>query len=133
MDIPDDKGTYILIMGLGTMKRLEIGRLGTFDFIPGYYAYVGSAFGPGGGADSAADASGPGGKSVSPASAQSAASRANCRPRAACFRGARTIRANGGRGMPCCRARLLRRRRRKRPGRTEKGGGLSRQPARLSM
>ena len=30
------------------MKRLEIGRLGTYDLIPGFYAYVGSAFGPGG-------------------------------------------------------------------------------------
>ncbi len=30
------------------MKRLEIGRLGSFNIIPGFYAYVGSAFGPGG-------------------------------------------------------------------------------------
>jgi Uri superfamily endonuclease len=30
------------------MKRLEIGRLGTYDIVPGFYAYVGSAFGAGG-------------------------------------------------------------------------------------
>ncbi len=30
------------------MKRFEMGRLGRFDIIPGYYAYVGSAFGSGG-------------------------------------------------------------------------------------
>jgi Uri superfamily endonuclease len=30
------------------MKRLGIGSLGEFDIIPGFYAYVGSAFGSGG-------------------------------------------------------------------------------------
>jgi Uri superfamily endonuclease len=30
------------------MKRLEIGGLGRFDILPGFYAYVGSAFGSGG-------------------------------------------------------------------------------------
>jgi len=30
------------------MKRLEIGRLGTYDIVPGFYAYVDSAFGAGG-------------------------------------------------------------------------------------
>jgi Uri superfamily endonuclease len=30
------------------MKRLEIGRLGSFPIIPGFYAYVGSACGAGG-------------------------------------------------------------------------------------
>ncbi len=42
------KGTYILILYLKGRKRIQIGRLGTFDFPRGYYAYVGSAFGPGG-------------------------------------------------------------------------------------
>ena len=48
MDLPEDKGTYVLIASLAQMKRLEIGRLGTFDIKPGFYAYVGSAFGAGG-------------------------------------------------------------------------------------
>jgi len=48
MDLPDEKGTYVLIASVPQMKRIEIGRLGRFDIIPGYYAYVGSAFGSGG-------------------------------------------------------------------------------------
>jgi len=46
--LPEDKGTYILIASVGQMKRLEIGSLGKFDVVPGFYAYVGSAFGAGG-------------------------------------------------------------------------------------
>ena len=48
LDLPEAKGTYVLIAFVPRMKRLEIGRLGTYDIIPGFYAYVGSAFGPGG-------------------------------------------------------------------------------------
>ena len=48
MDLPDAKGTYVLISSVGQMKRIEVGRLGAFDIVPGYYAYVGSAFGTGG-------------------------------------------------------------------------------------
>jgi Uri superfamily endonuclease len=48
MDLPEDKGTYILMAFVAQMKRLEIGKLGSFDIVPGYYAYVGSAFGTGG-------------------------------------------------------------------------------------
>ena len=48
LGLPEDKGTYILIASVAQTKRLEIGRLGTFDIVPGYYAYVGSAFGLGG-------------------------------------------------------------------------------------
>jgi Uri superfamily endonuclease len=48
MDLPEAKGTYVLIAFVAQMKRLRIGRLGTYDLVPGYYAYVGSAFGPGG-------------------------------------------------------------------------------------
>jgi Uri superfamily endonuclease len=48
MDLPEAKGTYVLIVFVPQMKRLEIGRLGTHDIIPGFYAYVGSAFGAGG-------------------------------------------------------------------------------------
>ena len=48
MDLPEAKGTYILIARVSQMKRLAIGILGEFDIIPGFYAYVGSAFGSGG-------------------------------------------------------------------------------------
>jgi Uri superfamily endonuclease len=46
--LPEDKGTYILIASVFQMKRLGIGSLGKFDIVPGYYSYVGSAFGSGG-------------------------------------------------------------------------------------
>ena len=46
--LPEDKGTYVLIASVCQMKRLEIGSLGKFDIVPGFYAYVGSAFGSGG-------------------------------------------------------------------------------------
>jgi Uri superfamily endonuclease len=48
MDLPEAKGTYVLIASMAQMKRLEIGRLGAYDIVPGFYAYVGSAFGSGG-------------------------------------------------------------------------------------
>lgn len=48
MDLTEEKGTYVLITKVEQMKRLRIGLLGDFDIIPGFYAYVGSAFGSGG-------------------------------------------------------------------------------------
>jgi Uri superfamily endonuclease len=48
MDLTEEKGTYILIASVPQMKRIGIGRLGEFDIVPGFYAYVGSAFGAGG-------------------------------------------------------------------------------------
>jgi Uri superfamily endonuclease len=48
MDLPDEKGTYVLIASVPRMKRIGIGQLGEFDIVPGFYAYVGSAFGFGG-------------------------------------------------------------------------------------
>jgi Uri superfamily endonuclease len=45
------KGTYILILQLKRNRRIKIGRRKDSSPIllrPGYYAYVGSAFGPGG-------------------------------------------------------------------------------------
>ena len=41
-------GTYVLVMHLASAQRLQIGKLGAFDFEPGWYLYVGSAYGPGG-------------------------------------------------------------------------------------
>jgi Uri superfamily endonuclease len=48
MELPEDKGTYILISCVAQARRWDIGSLGKFDLIPGFYAYVGSAFGAGG-------------------------------------------------------------------------------------
>ena len=46
--LPSGPGTYILILQLENDKRIQIAKLGQFRFPTGYYAYVGSAFGPGG-------------------------------------------------------------------------------------
>ena len=48
MDLPAEKGTYVLIASVPQMKRIQIGQLGQFDIVPGFYAYIGSAFGAGG-------------------------------------------------------------------------------------
>lgn len=44
----DGKGTYILILHLENDISIQVGKLGKLKFKKGYYAYVGSAFGPGG-------------------------------------------------------------------------------------
>ena len=41
-------GTYALIMAATGSRCLRIGRLGSLALRPGWYVYVGSAFGPGG-------------------------------------------------------------------------------------
>lgn len=42
-------GTYLLHLWLNhQLTQIAIGRLGRFDFAPGHYYYVGSAFGTGG-------------------------------------------------------------------------------------
>ena len=41
-------GTYALIMAATETRCLRIGRLGSLALRPGWYVYVGSAFGPGG-------------------------------------------------------------------------------------
>jgi Uri superfamily endonuclease len=43
-----ETGNYILLLLLADDETLTIGKLGTYDFPAGWYAYVGSAFGPGG-------------------------------------------------------------------------------------
>lgn len=48
MELPEDKGAYVLVAQVLQMKRLAIGSLGKYDIVPGFYAYVGSAFGAGG-------------------------------------------------------------------------------------
>ncbi len=46
--IPTVPGTYALLLRSTTAARVRIGRLGIIDLRPGYYVYIGSAFGPGG-------------------------------------------------------------------------------------
>ncbi|OCL26941.1 hypothetical protein U472_05490 [Orenia metallireducens] len=46
--ITADPGTYILILEAKENKRVKVGKLGYFNILKGYYAYVGSAFGSGG-------------------------------------------------------------------------------------
>jgi Uri superfamily endonuclease len=48
VDLPDAKGTYVLIAFVAQAKRVEIGSLGAHEITPGYYIYVGSAHGAGG-------------------------------------------------------------------------------------
>lgn len=44
----DGPGTYVLVLRSTSRRSVEIGRLGVLHLEPGYYAYVGSALGPGG-------------------------------------------------------------------------------------
>lgn len=46
--VPAAGGSYLLLLRLDQPTRLEVGRLGAFNFPAGTYAYTGSAFGPGG-------------------------------------------------------------------------------------
>ncbi len=46
--VQKSKGHYVLVLRLMEEKTIEIGRLGSFNFLQGYYCYVGSAQGPGG-------------------------------------------------------------------------------------
>ena len=41
-------GTYLLLLECSNEAELSIGKLGKMNTEPGYYLYVGSAFGPGG-------------------------------------------------------------------------------------
>jgi Uri superfamily endonuclease len=45
---PAEPGSYVLIMHLARPTKITVGRLGTWEFEAGYYAYAGSALGPGG-------------------------------------------------------------------------------------
>ena len=45
---PAAPGTYLLLLRCQRESRLPIGKLGEMTVQPGYYVYVGSAFGPGG-------------------------------------------------------------------------------------
>ena len=41
-------GTYTLVLSSSIEKPVKIGKLGTLFLKPGFYVYIGSAFGPGG-------------------------------------------------------------------------------------
>jgi Uri superfamily endonuclease len=43
-----DPGTYALILQSDSTETIQVGRWGGLELQPGYYIYVGSAFGPGG-------------------------------------------------------------------------------------
>jgi Uri superfamily endonuclease len=45
---PRQPGSYVLIMQLPQPTAVAVGQLGRFKFPPGWYAYAGSALGPGG-------------------------------------------------------------------------------------
>jgi Uri superfamily endonuclease len=47
-NMPSGKGTYLLLAQLQEDADIAIGRLGTFCLTAGWYAYAGSALGPGG-------------------------------------------------------------------------------------
>ncbi len=47
-ELPKTAGTYMLLFYLRKAATLDVGRLGALNFKRGWYAYVGSAFGPGG-------------------------------------------------------------------------------------
>lgn len=46
--LPDESGSYALVLELGRARNLKIGRLGEVTLPSGVYAYTGSAFGSGG-------------------------------------------------------------------------------------
>lgn len=45
---PSEPGSYVLIMHLAQSATITVGKLGTFEFVAGWYAYAGSALGQGG-------------------------------------------------------------------------------------
>ena len=45
---PSEPGSYVLIMHLDQPTAITVGKLGTFEFAAGWYAYAGSALGQGG-------------------------------------------------------------------------------------
>ena len=47
-EVPRARGSYLLVARLAHPAEIPVGRLGTFLFPAGWYAYAGSALGPGG-------------------------------------------------------------------------------------
>jgi len=47
-NLPNARGSYLLVLNLAPGQAIEIGQAGWIDFPPGYYVYTGSAMGSGG-------------------------------------------------------------------------------------
>ena len=47
-ELPKSRGCYVIVLRLRQRAGISVGRFGVLSFEPGYYCYVGSAFGPGG-------------------------------------------------------------------------------------
>lgn len=47
-EFPVNQGTYALVFKCKKKQEVKVGKLGIFQIVPGYYIYIGSAFGPGG-------------------------------------------------------------------------------------
>lgn len=45
--ISSSKGTYVLVFEAKREQKIQVGKLGLINLQPGFYAYIGSAFGPG--------------------------------------------------------------------------------------
>ncbi len=48
LQLPSQTGTYCLTFHCTILSQVTVGKLGTYQIVPGYYCYVGSAFGRGG-------------------------------------------------------------------------------------
>ncbi len=48
LDLPSQPGTYCLLFHCSTLSQVIIVKLGNHQINPGYYCYIGSAFGRGG-------------------------------------------------------------------------------------
>ena len=46
--LPSQSGTYALLIDLGQVDGLSVGKLGSYELRPGTFCYIGSAHGPGG-------------------------------------------------------------------------------------
>jgi len=46
--LPPTPGSYLLVLEVLRARRIRVGALGRLALQPGFYVYVGSAFGPGG-------------------------------------------------------------------------------------
>jgi len=48
MPLPDQPGTYALLLASTAENDINVGSFGRLQVVPGFYVYVGSAHGPGG-------------------------------------------------------------------------------------
>jgi len=48
MNVPSEKGSYVIVYSLNDISEVRVGSLGKVEFNPGIYFYCGSAFGSGG-------------------------------------------------------------------------------------